>query len=84
MNNFLFCRNKVRIFSENMSLKLYYFLLSQPSRALYIFLKKCNIPFESKIVNLGKAEQLTPEYLEINPHGKVPAIDHNGFKLSER
>lgn len=67
-----------------MSLKLYYDLLSQPSRALYIFLKICNIPFEQNIINLKNLEQLTPEYEKINPLKKVPAIDHNGFKLTER
>lgn len=37
-----------------MVLKLYYDLLSQPSRALYIFFKKAGIPFEPCIVNLAK------------------------------
>jgi len=27
---------------------------------------------------------LTPKFAEINPFKKVPAIDHDGFKLSER
>lgn len=67
-----------------MALKLYYDLLSQPSRALYIFLKTCNIPFERKIVDLKALEQFAPEYEEVNRFKKVPAIDHNGFKLSER
>lgn len=66
-----------------MTLKLYYDLLSQPSRALYIILKTCNIPFEKKIVNLKDLEQYTPEYEEINPFKKVPVIDHDGFKLAE-
>lgn len=67
-----------------MSLKLYFDFLSQPSRALYIFLKVCDVPFERKVVNLMKLEQREPEYEQINPFMKVPAIDHNGFKLSER
>lgn len=67
-----------------MSLKLYIDLLSQPSRALYIFFKACNIPFEKKIVNLVKLEQHTPEFEAINPFKKVPAIEHNGYKLTER
>ncbi|XP_017877016.1 glutathione S-transferase theta-1-like [Ceratina calcarata] len=67
-----------------MSLKLYYDLLSQPSRALYIFLKVCNIPFEGKLVNLGKGEHLTSEYKKVNPFQKVPAIEHNGLNMFER
>nr|UCR60999.1 glutathione-S-transferase [Aphelinus asychis] len=66
-----------------MSLKLYYDLLSQPSRALYIFLKVCNIPFESKIVNLSKGEQFQPGFEKIHRFNKVPAIEHNGFNLIE-
>lgn len=33
-------------------LKLYYDLLSQPSRVLYIFMKKTEIPFEPILLNL--------------------------------
>lgn len=67
-----------------MTLKLYYDLLSQPSRALYIFMKKCNIPFESKLVHLAKGEHFEPEFEKIHPFKKVPAIEHNGFNLIER
>ncbi|KAK2577369.1 hypothetical protein KPH14_003485 [Odynerus spinipes] len=51
--------------------------------ALYIFLKVTGIPFEAKPIKLIKLEQLTPEYEAINPFKKVPAIEHNGFKLTE-
>ncbi|XP_011693991.1 PREDICTED: glutathione S-transferase theta-1-like isoform X5 [Wasmannia auropunctata] len=66
-----------------MTLKLHYDLLSQPSRALYIFLKKCAIPFEEKIVNLKNLEQYTPEFERINPFKRVPVMEHDGFSLSE-
>ena len=67
-----------------MSLKLYFDFLSQPSRALYIFLKQCNIPFEANKVNLGKGEHFKPEFAKIHPFNKVPSIEHNGFSLIER
>lgn len=67
-----------------MTLKLYYDLISQPSRALYIIFKVCNIPFEKKIVNLKNLEQYTPEFEQINPFKKVPVIEHDGYKLGER
>lgn len=67
-----------------MGLKLYYDLLSQPSRALYIFLKVCNIPFEEKLINIGKGEHLRPEYQKIHPFQKLPAVEHNGFNMMER
>lgn len=66
-----------------MSLKLYYDLLSQPSRALYIFFKTCNIPFEKKPVSIKDMEHVSPEYQKIHPFNKVPAIEHNGSKIIE-
>ncbi|KAG5326039.1 GSTT1 transferase, partial [Acromyrmex heyeri] len=66
-----------------MTLKLYYDLLSQPSRAIYILLKTWNIPFEKKIINLKNLEQYTPEFERINPYKKVPVIEHDGFNLGE-
>jgi len=66
------------------TLKLYYDLLSQPSRALYIILKKNNIPFEPCPVALRKGEHLTDEFKEtLNRFQKVPFIHHGEFKLSE-
>lgn len=66
-----------------MALKLYYDLLSQPSRALYIFLKTAKIPFEDKVLKLRKLEHMSEEYERVNPFKKVPAIEHNDFKLIE-
>uniref|UniRef100_A0A915L6U6 GST N-terminal domain-containing protein n=1 Tax=Romanomermis culicivorax TaxID=13658 RepID=A0A915L6U6_ROMCU len=66
-----------------MSLKLYYDLMSQPSRAVYIFLNFNSIPFENCPVALRRGEHLTEEYSKINPFKRVPFIDDNGFKLSE-
>ncbi len=67
-----------------MPLIFYYDLMSQPSRALYIFLKMTGIPFESKEIALRKLEQMTDEYGKINPFKKVPVIDDSGFILTER
>lgn len=66
-----------------MSLKLYYDLLSQPSRALLIFLQKTKIPFEKCPVALRNGEHLSEEYKQIHRFNKVPAIDDKGFKLIE-
>ena len=67
-----------------MPLVYYYDLMSQPCRALYIFLKMTGIPFESKEVALRKLEQMTDEYARLNPFKKVPMIDDSGFILTER
>ena len=67
-----------------MPLVYYYDLMSQPCRALYIFLKMTGIPFESKEIALRKLEHMTDEYARINPFKKVPVIDDSGFILTER
>ncbi|CAG5045348.1 unnamed protein product [Parnassius apollo] len=66
-----------------MSLKLYYDLMSQPSRALYILLKSVKCNFESKYVDLRKGEHYSEEYSKVNRLQKVPVIEHNGFVLTE-
>ncbi|VEN52334.1 unnamed protein product [Callosobruchus maculatus] len=67
-----------------MVLKYYYDLLSQPSRAVYIFLKMNKIPFEPAVVNLGGGEHLTEEFREKHSKfQKVPFIHHDDFRLTE-
>ena len=40
-------------------------------------LKKLKLNIKIKLINLGKEEQFKPEFLKINPYGKIPAIiDH--------
>jgi glutathione S-transferase len=64
-----------------MPLSYYYDLLSQPCRAVYIFLKMTGIPFQPKEVALRKLENMTDELVKINT---VPVIDDSGFILTER
>ncbi|OWF47901.1 glutathione S-transferase theta-1-like [Mizuhopecten yessoensis] len=66
-----------------MALKYYYDLMSQPSRAVYIFLKMTNIPFVPKPVALRSGEHHTDEYKKLNPLSLVPVIDDDGFVLTE-
>ncbi|XP_058066715.1 glutathione S-transferase theta-1-like [Anopheles bellator] len=65
------------------ALKLYYDLMSQPSRALWILLEKTKIPYEKCLVNLGKGEHLTEQFKEINRFQKVPCITDSKIKLAE-
>ncbi|KAI8782856.1 glutathione S-transferase theta-2-like isoform X2 [Biomphalaria glabrata] len=65
------------------TLRLYYDLLSQPSRAVYIFLRLNNVPFEPKPVALRKDEHQTDEFKKINPFSLVPVVDDDGFLLTE-
>jgi len=43
-------------------------------RKISIALEEMGLPYEAHAINLGKGEQKSPEYLKINPNGKVPAI----------
>lgn len=63
--------------------KLYYDLISQPSRALWIALQLGKIPYEDCPVALRKSEQLKPEFKQINRFQKVPALVDGDFHLSE-
>ncbi|XP_017486548.1 PREDICTED: glutathione S-transferase theta-1-like [Rhagoletis zephyria] len=67
-----------------MSLRFYYDLMSQPSRALHIILKISGAQFEDCPVALRKGEHLTEEFKQnINRFQRVPCINDDGFKLAE-
>nr|WET52674.1 glutathione S-transferase [Phaedon brassicae]WET52799.1 glutathione S-transferase [Phaedon brassicae] len=67
-----------------MVLKLYYDLLSQPSRALYIFLKLTGVPFQECPVSLMEGEHKTEEFKQkYSKFQKVPFIHDGDFKLIE-
>jgi glutathione S-transferase len=53
------------------------------SMASHITLEESGLPFEGKPLRLGKGEAQTPEYLKINPRGKVPALVVDGRALTE-
>ena len=39
-----------------------------------IMLEEIGLPYEPHLVDFGKDEQKTPEFLSLNPNGKIPAI----------
>src|SRR3981081_2227956 len=44
-----------------------------------IMLEEIGLPYEPHYVDIGKNESWTPEFLSLNPNGKIPAIvDPNG------
>lgn len=44
-----------------------------------IALEEIGLPYEAHTVNIGQNESWTPEFLSLNPNGKIPAIiDPNG------
>ncbi|PLP56175.1 glutathione S-transferase [Mesorhizobium loti] len=44
-----------------------------------IMLEEIGLPYEAHFVNIGQDESWTPEFLSLNPNGKIPSIiDPNG------
>jgi len=39
-----------------------------------IMLEEIGLPYEAHLVDFGKNDQKTPEFLSLNPNGKIPAI----------
>src|ERR1700679_2776074 len=54
------------------------------SAGAFTLLEELGAPYEMKILNMKAAEQRKPEYLAINPLGKVPAIRHRGELVTEQ
>jgi glutathione S-transferase len=62
--------------------KLYYAETLNPQKACVVA-KYLNSPVEFVHVDLGKGENRTPEFLALNPNGKVPVLDTGGGSLWE-
>jgi GST-like protein len=44
-------------------------------RKVSIMLEECGLPYRAHKINIGtNSEQFAPEYLKINPNGKIPSI----------
>ncbi|XP_012671417.1 glutathione S-transferase theta-2 [Clupea harengus] len=65
------------------AVEVYLDLLSQPCRAVQIFLRCTTIPHTVKPVALRKGENKTSEFTKLNPMQKVPVMVDNGFVLTE-
>jgi glutathione S-transferase len=64
-------------------MKLYIFPRS--ARALGIVALKNYLALDCEVqpIDLGRGDQLTPEYLTLNPNKKMPTLEDNGFVLWE-
>src|SRR5678815_1370152 len=43
-------------------------------RKVSIMLEEVGLPYRVHSINIGKDEQFAPDYLRINPNGKIPSI----------
>ena len=53
------------------------------SMAPHIALHEIGVDFESRWISFAKREQYAPEYLKLNPAGKVPTLIVDGHPLTE-
>lgn len=66
-----------------MPLELFHHDASTCSQKVRICLAEKGIDWVNRHVDLGAQENLTPEYLAINPNGVVPAFVHDGTPIIE-
>jgi glutathione S-transferase len=64
------------------AMKLYYFETLNPRKACAVA-RYLGSPVEFVRIDLAKGENRTPEFLAINPNGKVPAFTHGDRRLWE-
>ncbi len=59
-------------------LQLYHSGLTTCSKQVRHCLREKGLPYESKYVELWRYENLSPDYLKLNPNGVVPTLVHDG------
>ncbi|XP_028098293.1 glutathione S-transferase zeta class-like [Camellia sinensis] len=64
-------------------LQLYSYFRSSCSQRVRIALNLKGLDYEYKAVNLLKGEQLSPEFLKLNPVGYVPVLVDEDIVLSD-
>jgi glutathione S-transferase len=64
-------------------MKLYNVAYSGNSYKVRLLLAHLGIPCEIIELDILKGESRTPEFLKINPNGRTPVLDDNGFILAE-
>jgi glutathione S-transferase len=60
-----------------------YFAPGSSSMAVHIALHEIGAPFEAKPMSFGNGDLRSPEFLKLNPEGKVPTLLIDGHPLTE-
>jgi glutathione S-transferase len=60
-----------------------YFVPGSSSMAVHIALQEIGVPFEARPISFARSEQRTPDFLALNPEGKVPTLLIDGRPLTE-
>jgi glutathione S-transferase len=64
-------------------IKLYDFKSSPNCQRVKVVLAEKNLPYDIVPIDLRKGEQKTPEFLKLNPYGKVPVLVDDSTVLYE-
>lgn len=65
-----------------MAIQFFYSPMSSSNRVHWA-LEELGVPYEKKRIRLSEGEQKKPDFLAINPNGKIPAIVDGDAKLFE-
>jgi glutathione S-transferase len=49
-----------------------------------VLLEELGVPYEMHVINMKAGEQRKPDYLKVNPMGKVPAVLHGDALITEQ
>jgi glutathione S-transferase len=66
-----------------MALTFYYGSGSPYAWKVWLALEHKGIPYDLKVLSFDQKEHKSPEFLKVNPRGRVPAIVDDGFALHE-
>jgi len=66
-----------------MTLVLHHAWASTCSQKVRLALAEKRLPYEGRVLDLRRFEQLAPEFLALNPDGVVPVLVHDGFIVRE-
>jgi len=69
--------------TKETAMKLYYHPVSPNSRKPRLVARELGLTIEEQLVDLLKGEQKTPEFLALNPNGKVPLLTDGDLRLWE-
>ena len=64
-------------------LTLYHAWGSTCSQKVRLALAEKGLDYESRLLNLRRFEQFSPDFLAVNPDAVVPVLVHDGFKVRE-
>lgn len=73
---------RIILFDESDAMKLYYNLQSRAVITKWM-LDECGAQYEIVPIDFAKREHKTPEFLKINPAGKLPALVDGDTKVFE-